>query len=76
MYKVIIGDVGGAFEFTVNKKNVRRMFSADDAEIIEELISLILPGFIGAERRVNDMDYIVEEIKPCLLPRSELDIFL
>jgi len=76
LYKVTIGDEYSCFEFSVNHKNINRLFSSEDAAIIHELISCMIPNCGSVEQRVNGLDYYVEKINVCKSPRSELDLLL
>lgn len=76
LYKVMIGDEHSCFEFSVSHENINRMFSAEDASIIHELINCMIPYCGAVEQRVNGLDYYVEVVPICTRPRSELDMLI
>lgn len=76
IYKIMIGDEHSCFEFSAEHKNINRMFSPEDATIIHDLISCMMPNCGTVEQRVNGLDYYVERVKVSKSPRSELSAFI
>lgn len=76
IYKIMIGDEHSCFEFSAEHKNINRMFSPEDAAIIHDLISCMMPSCGTVEQRVNGLDYYVERVQISTRPRSELSVFI
>jgi len=76
MFKIILADESAAFEFVSSERNISKMFDPQDASIICDLIASMIRGCSVIEQRVNGIDYIVEEIKPCKLKRGSLNALI
>lgn len=76
MFKITICDESAGFEFYSSERNISKMFDPSDAAIITDLISMMIRGCRSIEQRVNGIDYMVEEIKPCLRKRGPLDALI
>lgn len=76
MFKITICDEGAGFEFYASERSIPKMFDPSDAAVIADLISMMIRGCRSIEQRVNGIDYMVEEIKPCTRKRGSLDALI